>query len=489
MGSGTFKRVSGIVLAGAAFAAPLATQAGEGFYAGVHGGFNFLEDQTFKLYGYTAPLGIGLAPPPDGSVITKTIFDEGPVGGLTAGYSFGFLRPEIEFSYRSNDVKTQLEQDFSNILLPPPRTEADNKGKSSQALSGMLNLWIDIMKDSHLVHPYIGGGYGLTKFKVRSPTYQGDDLESDDDQVGTYQIGAGVGIDLTDNLELSFDYRYVRSKTAEFDFDPEAAGNTETKYKASSAMVGLRYYFSSKEEPAPVPEVLEPVAVVPVAAICGDATDNDGDGLVDFPADPGCSAADDADETDPAACSDGKDNDGDGLSDFPGDKGCSAADDTDETDPCRAPEPGEAVSLKGCGTGDVIVLRGVNFEFNKSNLTANAKTIMDGVASELAAYPGIKIELSGHTDSKGSDEYNQKLSEKRANSVRQYLIGKNVASERITAVGMGEGQPVADNETDEGRELNRRVELKVIEGNAAASVAAAPAAPAADAPVAEGSTP
>ncbi|MGQ0700609.1 MAG: OmpA family protein [Panacagrimonas sp.] len=222
--------------------------------------------------------------------------------------------------------------------------------------------------------------------------------------------------------------------------------------------LGVHLPFGSRQ-PAPPPA--PPVEVVPPVSICADTLDNDGDGLIDFPGDPGCSTADDNDEIDPPQCSDGKDNDGDGLIDFPSDKGCTAAEDTDETDPCKTPAPGERISLKGCGTGDVIVLRGVNFEFDKARLTANAKTILDNVAEELTAYPEIEIELSGHTDDKGSDEYNQKLSEKRAAAVKAYLVSEGVQDPRMKTLGHGESLPVADNQTDEGREFNRRVELKV----------------------------
>ena len=78
----------------------------------------------------------------------------------------------------------------------------------------------------------------------------------------------------------------------------------------------------------------------------------------------------------------------------------------------------------------------------------------------------LKIELGGHTDSLGSDGYNLKLSEKRAVSVQKYLVGKGVEPGRMTARGYGETNPVADNGMDDGRELNRRVELKVTEGTA-----------------------
>jgi outer membrane protein OmpA-like peptidoglycan-associated protein len=232
---------------------------------------------------------------------------------------------------------------------------------------------------------------------------------------------------------------------------------------------------------APPPPPVVPAVVAPVS-ICADGQDNDGDGLVDYPNDPGCTAADDLDETDPPQCSDGKDNDGDGQIDFPADKGCSAADDHDETDPCKTPEAGEKISLKGCGTGDVIVLRGVNFEFDKARLTPNAQSILDGVAAELKAYPEIQVELSGHTDALGSDAYNQRLSERRAASVKAYLVEAGIDGSRMTTVGHGESQPVADNQTEEGRELNRRTELKVTAGTAVVAPATAEAT-AADAPV------
>ena len=75
----------------------------------------------------------------------------------------------------------------------------------------------------------------------------------------------------------------------------------------------------------------------------------------------------------------------------------------------------------------------------------------------------IKIEISGHTDAKGSNDYNQRLSENRANAVVNYLISKEIAAERLKAVGYGETKPVGDNSTVEGRDSNRRVEIKFQE--------------------------
>lgn len=147
--------------------------------------------------------------------------------------------------------------------------------------------------------------------------------------------------------------------------------------------------------------------------------------------------------------------------------------------PCKPPEAGQKVDLSGCAVGDTIVLRGVNFEFDKATLTVNAKTLLDSVSDALAAAPGINVEVGGHTDSKGADDYNQKLSEARAQSVMAYLTERGIAADRMTSVGYGETEPVADNDTDEGRELNRRVELKITNAATPASIAAPELAPAA----------
>lgn len=143
--------------------------------------------------------------------------------------------------------------------------------------------------------------------------------------------------------------------------------------------------------------------------------------------------------------------------------------------PCKPPEAGQKVDLSGCAVGDTIVLRGVNFEFDKAKLTVNAKTLLDGVSDALTTAPDITVEVGGHTDSKGGDDYNQKLSEERAQSVMAYLTEHGIAADRMTAVGYGETQPVADNDTDEGRELNRRVELKITNA-ASTSTSTAPMA-------------
>ncbi len=115
--------------------------------------------------------------------------------------------------------------------------------------------------------------------------------------------------------------------------------------------------------------------------------------------------------------------------------------------------------------GDVIKLNlpdGVTFDFGKSNLKPQFYPALDQVAASMAEYNQTIVEISGHTDSVGSDQDNQRLSEQRAGSVSNYLSGKGLMRERFEVVGMGERYPVATNDTDSGRAVNRRVEIRVV---------------------------
>jgi outer membrane protein OmpA-like peptidoglycan-associated protein len=115
--------------------------------------------------------------------------------------------------------------------------------------------------------------------------------------------------------------------------------------------------------------------------------------------------------------------------------------------------------------GDVIKLNlpdGVTFDFAKYDLKPQFFPALNTIASTLKQYNQTIVEVSGHTDSVGSDAANQILSERRANAVSSYLMGQGVVRERFEVVGMGERYPVASNDTDSGRALNRRVEIRLL---------------------------
>lgn len=136
---------------------------------------------------------------------------------------------------------------------------------------------------------------------------------------------------------------------------------------------------------------------------------------------------------------------------------------TDDRDKCPDTPPGVAVDADGCTRRGTATLKGVTFEFNSATLTAGSQPVLADVAADVKRYPRLKIELQGHTDSVGADKYNLNLSEKRAQSVREYLIAQGVGEQQLTAKGYGEAEPIADNKTEEGRAQNRRVVMRVVE--------------------------
>jgi outer membrane protein OmpA-like peptidoglycan-associated protein len=109
-----------------------------------------------------------------------------------------------------------------------------------------------------------------------------------------------------------------------------------------------------------------------------------------------------------------------------------------------------------------IVLRGVQFDFDRANVRPEAEVILDEAARVLKENRDVRVEIAGHTDSIGPEAYNQGLSQSRAKSVRDYLVQGGIDSSRLSWIGYGESQPVADNARDEGRAQNRRVELNVL---------------------------
>jgi outer membrane protein OmpA-like peptidoglycan-associated protein len=109
----------------------------------------------------------------------------------------------------------------------------------------------------------------------------------------------------------------------------------------------------------------------------------------------------------------------------------------------------------------IVNISDVLFDFNKYTLQPGAREKMAKVSGILLAYPGLKIQLEGHTDSIGTDDYNMKLSQQRADSVRDYLISQGVPTSTVSATGMGKANPVASNDTPAGRQRNRRVDMVV----------------------------
>lgn len=124
---------------------------------------------------------------------------------------------------------------------------------------------------------------------------------------------------------------------------------------------------------------------------------------------------------------------------------------------------GTGVGVKRVGETLVLIMPGnVTFGTNQSEVQSSFYPVLNSVAKVVKEYSKTRIEITGYTDSTGTTEYNLNLSQKRANSVAQYLIAQGVDGRRVVAQGMGESHPIASNGTAEGRQENRRVELRLI---------------------------
>jgi OOP family OmpA-OmpF porin len=225
--------------------------------------------------------------------------------------------------------------------------------------------------------------------------------------------------------------------------------------------------------------------------------DSDGDGMLD-PDDKCPAEAEDRDGFDDADGCPDADNDGDGIADaadqcpveaedkdgFSDEDGCPDADNDsdgilDAADQC----PGEAESRNGYqdvdGCPDEVpeqvkrytgTIQGIRFANNSDRILAPSFPVLDKAVAVLQEFPDLRLEISGHTDNVGTREKNVDLSQRRAASVRAYLVSKGVNESRLTAVGHGPDKPLADNATPAGKAQNRRVEFNlIIEGGPAAN--------------------
>lgn len=325
--------------------------------------------------------------------------DDGLGGTLVIGKMFG------------SQVGIELEAVYNSY-------DPDRGGDSATLIGGGIR---------GVLFPSMGNYYGLLGLGYgRFEDHPGADPEYDSALI---TLGLGYLLGPFDFVASGISVRAEAALRTDVHSRDQTADSFNNALNEGLFSLGLLIPIGPTEKPLPPPEPEpEPVRVVEVV------TDTDGDGVID--------EADQCPDTPPGTSVDGK--------------GCPP--------PPPACESGaEGLKLAGCQPGQTLVLHGVNFEFDKATLTPNARSLLDQVVFALKEAPQIRVEVGGHTDARGSDAYNQELSGHRAQSVVDYLVGQGIASERLQAVGYGETAPVADNATEEGRERNRRVELRIIE--------------------------
>jgi OOP family OmpA-OmpF porin len=339
---------------------------------------------------------------------------EGGVGGvdIRVGRAFGDL------------WNLELAGNYISLDGDPRRNGNDFPGwtQGSLGINGLI-----VMNRDGRFQPYVLAGVG-----GNSERYDGN--QKRENLYGDLGLGAIVPIfENRGRLRAEVKYRGV-DNVRELNSNDNATGGT---YSAGDLLVNVGFGIP-----------FGAVAAAPVAAVVAAPLflDGDGDGVEDSK--DKCPGTPKGAPVDEFGCE--FDSDGDGV--------------VDSQDQCPGTPAGVKVDAIGCPPE--IVLERVFFKFDSAELTDASIAVLDeniarGQAVKLLQNPAVRIEVAGHTDSVGNDAYNQLLSERRANTVRDFLISRGVPADRLTAKGYGETDPIADNSTAEGRAQNRRVGLRI----------------------------
>ncbi|MCF6300016.1 MAG: OmpA family protein [Proteobacteria bacterium] len=304
-----------------------------------------------------------------------------------------------------------LEYDRANFTL---NNQAGDVSQTGLGLMGRYHF-----NEGSSLKPFVAMGFGYIG-------HDGDGQASNIDS-SDFMINLGVGIrkSINDRLGLISEVKYR--------LDNDDFNGSQNSYDDYMFSMGLNIALGASEPVEKTADLVTPSLI-----------DSDGDGVSD--ANDNCPNSAAGAVVDQYGCEkiDG-DDDNDGVKNS-GDK-------------CPNSRAGAIVDKDGCDVQIVIELQGVHFDFDKSTLKTESVAILDAAVRTLGEHGIILVEVAGHTDSRASDSYNQKLSESRARVVFDYLVAHGISADRMTWKGYGESSPIATNDTDEGRAKNRRTEL------------------------------
>lgn len=356
-----------------------------------------------------------------------------------------------------------LELEYEDALAKNSVT-----GDTTQLMSGKLLAVFHWLEHSKVVQPFalIGGGiYGLIA----------DDPGTDIDFIATY--GIGVKFMLADWVAFRIQGNHII----------HSDGLSQSIANNFDVTGGFDFFaWVGAEEPPPPPPDRDKDGILDADDRCPDepglsayrgCPDRDNDGIADpddkCPDEPGVQSFQGCPDSDGDGIIDSKDkcpkqpglaeyegcpdSDGDKIPD-PQDK-CPQTAGVPEEQGCPA-KPKEEVIKKFSGA-----IRGIYFDTGKATIRSKSFPILDEAVAVMQEFPHLTLIIEGHTDDRGSDSKNMKLSQDRADSVKSYFIMKGIAADRFTAVGYGETKPVATNKTNAGRQENRRIEFRIVQPN------------------------
>ena len=331
-------------------------------------------------------------------------------------------------------------------LVAPARTGFETELGWSGTIKGVVNVaTADFLRRENSVNFIVKAGYGIAAYAPKIDFAGGTSFDwkgrigdsGDKDYVKEQFIPVGVGIKFKVSDRVNFDLGYDMNFLDGDNLDG-TYGTAPSKDKWSYGYAGLEFSLGSASKPNldwvnPVAlmydELKDPTLRQEVEALKGRVSTLEG-----------------------TVNQLSADADGDGVS--------------DKFDKCPGTPAGTVVDGSGCpikfpeAAGTAGVYNNIQFEFDSSVLRTSSYPTLDRVSSDLRANSGASLTLEGHASAEGTEQYNMNLSRDRANSVKTYLVNSGVDANRITVRAYGETRPISSNSTEEGRVLNRRVEIK-----------------------------